>query len=109
MFHPIFGTRAIALASILALASIGAVGCAADDSGDESVANSDDGSSRSDITQVKQSKVKRQSIGNCWVYATQSWAEALNRAATNEERNTSESYITYWHWFEQLANGEAGD
>jgi hypothetical protein len=53
--------------------------------------------------------VKRQSIGNCWLYATTSWLEALNKAATNQEQNTSESWLTYWHWYDQLANGGSSD
>lgn len=97
--------RWLALGSLLALSSTTAIGCAANTqrpSGDEEL---DDGSSVDDITQVNHSKVKRQSIGNCWLYATTSWLEALNKEATGEEKNTSESWLTYWHWFEQLANG----
>jgi hypothetical protein len=59
------------------------------------------------ITSVDHSKVERQSIGNCWVYAVTGWAEALNRSAAvagQEELNLSQSYITYWHWFDQIAN-----
>jgi hypothetical protein len=97
-------TRFLSLASMLALAALAAPGCAVDGE-DDHIANSDDGSSDYDITQVSQSKVKRQSIGNCWLYATTSWLEALNKGATGEERNTSESWLTYWHWFEQIANG----
>ncbi|MDF2692006.1 MAG: hypothetical protein K0S65_389 [Labilithrix sp.] len=97
-------TRWLSLASMLALASVGAVGCAAD-SEDDNIVSGDDGSSKDDITQVSHTKVKRQSIGNCWLYATTSWLEALNKAATDEDPNTSESWLTYWHWFEQIANG----
>jgi hypothetical protein len=57
------------------------------------------------ITNVAQSSVKDQSIGNCWVYATAGWVESLNLAATGSAMNVSESYITYWHWFDQIANG----
>jgi hypothetical protein len=68
----------------------------------------DDGASTSDITNIEQSDVKRQSIGNCWLYAVHSWAEGLNKRATGTALNLSESYLTYWHWFEQIANGGAG-
>lgn len=57
------------------------------------------------ITVIAQSDVKRQSIGNCWLYATASWAESMHLAATEESVNLSESYWTYWHWFDQIANG----
>src|SRR5262249_54991847 len=40
---------------------------------------------------------------------TASWSESLNKNATGSEMNLSESYWTYWHWFEQIANGDVGD
>ena len=78
-------TRWLSLASLLALACGGAVGCSADQSEDGVETGDETGSSTDDITQVNHSKVKRQSIGNCWLYATTSWVEALNKAATNQE------------------------
>jgi hypothetical protein len=64
------------------------------------------------ITDITSSAVKRQSVGNCWLYATSSWAESLVKQAGQangaaEEPNMSESYWTYWHWFDQIANGRA--
>ena len=94
--------------SILALASSAAAGCSAGTK-DGFATEDGSGSSSDDITSVNQSGVKRQSIGNCWLYATTSWLEALNKAETNTELNTSESWLTYWHWYEQLANGRAGN
>jgi hypothetical protein len=64
--------------------------------------------SEAPVTWVEQSKVERQSIGNCWVYAATGWAESLNKAATGTEMNLSQSYITYWHWFDQIVNGRVG-
>jgi hypothetical protein len=61
------------------------------------------------ITSVNQSKVERQSIGNCWAYAVTGWAESMNRTATGSELNLSQSYISYWHWFDQIANGRVGE
>ena len=100
-------TRGLTIASMLALAGVATGACSSEAPRD---ASTDDGagSSTDDITSVNQSAVKRQSIGNCWLYATTSWLEALNKAATNVEVNTSESWLTYWHWYEQLANGRAG-
>jgi hypothetical protein len=97
-------TRWLSLASILALS---ATACSSEPAGDQGVADDGTGSSTDDITSVDQSAVKRQSIGNCWLYATTSWLEALNKAASGAEKNTSESWLTYWHWYEQLANGRA--
>jgi len=58
------------------------------------------------IASVKQTVVKRQSIGNCWIYASASWTEALVAQNSTKELNASESYWTYWHWFEQISGGE---
>lgn len=57
-----------------------------------------------DIVDVPQSSLKNQSLSNCWLYATMGWAESLHAAAaTGEpELNISESYLSYWHWFDQL-------
>jgi hypothetical protein len=94
------------LAALLAAGPALAAGCAAP--ADE--VEEETGASTDAITDVNNSRVKRQSIGNCWLYATASWAEALNKSASasgNAEMNMSESYWTYWHWFDQIANGSA--
>lgn len=96
------------LAALLATGSIFAAGCslAADaDSEDEEIEATDDA-----IVDIDNSRVKRQSIGNCWLYATASWAESLAKQVPGAtELNMSESYWTYWHWFDQIANGAASD
>ncbi len=58
------------------------------------------------VTDVNHSSVKRQSIGNCWIYATVGWAESLNKSATGVEQNYSESYVTFFHWFDKLVGGQ---
>ncbi len=65
-------------------------------------------SSVDDVTDVKNSSVKNQSIGNCWVYASLGWAESLHLTHSAEELNLSESYISYWHWYEEIAGGPKG-
>lgn len=60
-------------------------------------------SDESNVTDVKNSAVKKQSIGNCWAYASIGWAESLHLTSTGEELNLSESWISYWHWYEQIA------
>ncbi len=91
------------LAALVALGST--IGCSAAVTTEEE--GEEEGVSTDDITQVDNTKVKRQSIGNCWLYAMASWTEALNKRATGTDADVSESYWTYWHWFEQLANGRA--
>ncbi len=74
--------------------SRGAVGCSAREGG---VVTADE-----EIVDVRHTDVERQSIGNCWLYAYASWAESLHLRATNESFDVSESYLTYWHWFDQI-------
>jgi hypothetical protein len=96
------------IAAMLAAGATFIAGCSlsADAGSDEPTEASTDA-----IVDINHSKVKRQSIGNCWLYATASWAESLNKSANagNAEMNMSESYWTYWHWFDQIANGGTGD
>jgi hypothetical protein len=85
--------------SLLTLAAAGsalAIGCSSNTVFEET------DTTRAAITDVDQSAVKRQSIGNCWLYAGASWAEALAKSAGAGELNMSESYWTYWHWFDQI-------
>jgi len=103
------GSRSFVFATMLALASGAGLGCAAEDGEEGGTAEEEGGASTDDITNgdtaERMTEVKRQSIGNCWLYAVASWAEGMNKRATGEDLNVSESYLTYWHWFEQIANG----
>ena len=54
------------------------------------------------VSDVQHTAVKRQSIGNCWLYATSTWAESLHLSATGASVNLSESYWTYWDWYYKL-------
>lgn len=65
---------------------------------------SDAASGSSNITDVKHTDVERQSIGNCWLYAEASWIESMNLSATGEPLDVSQSYWTYWHWFDQIVD-----
>ncbi len=56
---------------------------------------------------INHTDVERQSIGNCWLYAAASWAESLNKTATNTEFDSSQSYWTYMHWFDQIAGSRS--
>lgn len=77
--------------------SVAAAGC-----------SSESGSNTDDITNVANTSVKNQSIGNCWVYASMGWAESLHLAQTAEQLNLSESWISYWHWYEEIAGAPKG-
>jgi hypothetical protein len=92
--------RCLSLVSGLALvSSLGFACSAAPDVGIETGSD--------DIVSVPQTDVERQSIGNSWLYAHASWMESMHKTATGESLDVSESYWTYWHWFEQIANGAA--
>ena len=69
----------------------------------------DHGQDSGDVTDVQHSDVKDQTIGNCWVYASVGWAESLVLRYTGNELDISESYITYWHWFEQITTPAHGE
>jgi hypothetical protein len=105
-------SRALALLSTLAALPALAVavpGCSEDSAPSDPAVESGDGdqygSSEDPVTAVDSTQVKRQSIGNCWLYATVGWAESLHKSVDGENVDLSESYLTYWHWFDQIANG----
>lgn len=58
--------------------------------------------SSDDVVTLPHTDVKNQAIGNCWLYATGSWLEALHKSATGETEDFSESYWSYWHWYLQI-------
>ncbi|CAN5924710.1 hypothetical protein BH11MYX4_BH11MYX4_36070 [soil metagenome] len=91
----------LSLIALLALAAPFATGCSSAEDGSAPVATDDD----NEIVNVPQTDVERQSIGNCWIYAHATWVESMHLAATNESFDTSQSYWTYWHWFDQVAGG----
>ena len=96
------------LAALLAIGSAFAPGCSF--AGDADTEEDEVAASEDAIVDIDNSRVKRQSIGNCWLYATASWAESLAKQVPGaSELNLSESYWTYWHWFDQIANGATAD
>jgi len=92
-------SRSLLLAGVVSVALL--AGCRP---GGDSQSVESGNSSNVLVTDVRHSSVKRQSIGNCWLYAKASWAESLHLSATGEEVNISESYWTWWHWHDQLVN-----
>jgi hypothetical protein len=87
------------LRSFVALPLVMALGCAV-----ESNTTTND---ENEIVNVPQTDVERQSIGNCWIYAHASWIESMHLTASGETFDLSQSYWTYWHWFDQIAGGFA--
>ena len=85
--------------SISALSLLVAAGCSAAPGIDGAL-----GDNENPIVDVPHTDVERQSIGNCWIYAHATWAESMNKAATGRDFDISQSYWTYWHWFDQIAN-----
>jgi len=58
--------------------------------------------SQEKVTSVDHSPVKRQSIGNCWLYAHATWLESMLKSTTGETTNVSETYWTYWDLYHKL-------
>ena len=88
------------LLSLAALASVSALaGCSADS---ESSATYTD----QHVVDTPESPVKNQAIGNCWLYATGSWVESMHKSATGETVDSSESYWSYWDWFNTISSGQ---
>lgn len=95
---PLLRSHHVALLA-LGLGAATAIGCSSDDTGSDS----------SNVTDVQHTDVKDQSIGNCWIYASVGWAESLHLRYTSQELDLSESYVTYWHWLEQISGGAHGE
>jgi hypothetical protein len=66
----------------------------------------DENASSTKVTSVVHSPVKRQSIGNCWLYAQATWLESMLKATTGENVNVSETYWTYWDMYQKLLRNE---
>lgn len=102
-------SRWIALGLTLTMGSVSLTGCAPDDlsAGEEGdgVASPHEDNAADEITNVLQTAVRRQSIGNCWIYATLGWIESMNKARTGTDANYSESYVTFWDWFAKITTG----
>jgi hypothetical protein len=69
-----------------------------------------------EVTDLTHTSVKRQSIGNCWIYATTGWIESqrakYTRTTANpagEQLNISESWVTYWHWYKHITDGSTSN
>lgn len=92
-----FSCRWVGVAALVGPVLLGSVACS---SGDDGNANADD------VTTVPESTVKDQSTDNCWIYATTGWVESLHLGATGETLDLSESYLTYWNYFDQIVAGE---
>ena len=91
--------RTLALASLF-LAPAAMAGCSS--SGSANV-----GASVDPIVDVEHTPVERQSIGNCWIYAQATWVESMHKTEAHEDFDVSQSYWTYWHWFDEITGGSA--
>jgi len=89
--------RFLTLASVVTAASLAVLASGCSGQASEHAAQGAD-----EIVDVPHSTVKNQSLSNCWLYATMAWAESLHLASGARELDISESYLTYWHWFDQL-------
>jgi hypothetical protein len=54
------------------------------------------------IVNIPHTKVKKQTIGNCWIYSTIAMIESIILKTSNKHENFSESYLTYWDFYDKL-------
>jgi hypothetical protein len=101
MRDPIVLSRRSWLAFVGATGAV-AVGCGEDPSHDAFV---EPGDLVENVTDVSHTDVRRQSIGNCWSYASAGWLESLHLARTGNTVNISESWITFWDWHRKITSG----
>lgn len=88
------------------LALVGAAGasaCAGEDLANDVFA--EPGDLIENVTDVSHGEVRRQSIGNCWAYASTGWLESLHLARTGAAVNVSESWLTFWDWHKKVTGG----
>ncbi len=88
-----------ALLLLVAVAVVGGTACS-------STAEDQPRSGSDAVTAIDDTPVKEQLVGTCWLYTTAAWAEALHLKATGETVDLSESYWTYWTFFERIIGGE---
>lgn len=86
------------LLGIAALAAPWGSGCEAVESSGEQ-----------DVVDIDHTDVERQYIGNCWLYAQASWVESMHKSATGTAFDVSQSYWTYWHWWDQIVFQQLGE
>ncbi len=67
----------------------------------------DEESNENALVDVSHTPVEDQSIGNCWIYAKASWTESMHLRATGESFDVSQSYWTYWDWFDKITSGSS--
>lgn len=65
----------------------------------------DVGNSSDDVVDVLHTEVERQAIGNCWLFSHAAWIESMNYSATGKPFDVSQTYWTYWDWFNKLTSG----
>ncbi len=64
------------------------------------------------IVDIGNTSVKKQTIGNCWIYASVGWTEVLHKQALEAtgadaeaaKVNFSEAYLTYWSWYQYIVS-----
>ena len=64
----------------------------------------DTASRHDDVTDVAPPPPVQQAIGNCWVFATNAWIEALSaRPMGARVVDLSEAYVSFLYWLDQIS------
>lgn len=84
-------------------AGLSTLGCATDAALEQGAGDTAD--LVENVTDVSHTDIRRQSIGNCWTYASTGWVESLHQQRTGNAVNVSESWITFWDWHRKIVGG----
>jgi hypothetical protein len=69
-----------------------------------SAPDADVASRRDDVTSVAPPPPVQQSIGNCWVFATNAWIESMSaRPVGAAAVDLSEAYVSFLYWLDQIS------
>jgi hypothetical protein len=73
--------------------------------------NTEDRTGAVKVAEVPHTSAKKQTIGNCWLYAQAAWLESLYKGARPDQGdiNVSESYWLYWYFYDQLVLQDDSD
>lgn len=94
----------LACASLLMALVALAAGCA-EMPGDESATGLDP----NQVSAIPETPVGQQTIGNCWIYATTGWVEALRAQYTGGAPvELSKAYLTFWDWYDKITTNQLG-
>ena len=65
-------------------------------------------SASEEVTDIPETAIKRQRVGNCWIFTAVAWIESLAKDSPPrgaKMTNASEAYLTYFSWADAIHDG----